>query len=112
LQIKRSGSNYEEQDFQKTSNLQEGQHEDYISPYVPYMSMSDEKDEYDETKGDIFSNIFQDPIADDSMQESSSLSLEIVLDVPIFDKYSDEEEDFNSCEGLLTTKISSSPTFQ
>jgi hypothetical protein len=74
--------------------------------------MSDEKDEYDEVKGDIFSNIFHDPIADDSMQESLSLSLEIVLDVPIFDKYSDDEEDFKSCEGLLTTKISSSPTFQ
>jgi hypothetical protein len=46
------------------------------------------------------------------MQESSSLVVEIVLDVPIFDKYSDEEEDFKSFEGLLTTKISSSPTFQ
>ena len=76
------------------------------------MSMSDEKDEYNEVKGDIFSNLFQDPIVDDSMQEYSSLSLEIVLDVPIFDKYGDEEEDFKSWEGLLTTKISSSPTFQ
>jgi hypothetical protein len=74
--------------------------------------MSDKKDEYDEVKDDIFSNLFQDPIVDDSMLESSSLSLEIVLDVPIFDKYSDEEEDFKSCEELLTTKISSSPTFQ
>jgi hypothetical protein len=112
LQTKGSCPNHEEQDFQKTSNLQEGQPEDYISPYVLYMSTSNEKDEYDEVKGDIFSNLFQDPVADDSMQESSSLSLEIVLDVPIFDKYSDEEEDFKSCEGLFTTKISFSPMFQ
>jgi len=74
--------------------------------------MSDEKGEYDELHGDIFSNLFQDLIVDNSMQESSSLSLEIFSDVPIFDKYSDEEEDFKSCEGLLTTRISSSPTFQ
>jgi hypothetical protein len=112
LQFKRNGSDYEEQDFQKTSNLQERQQEDYISPYVSYMSMSDEKDEYDEVKDDMFSNLFQDPIADDSMLESSSLSLEIILDVPIFDKYGDEEGDFKSWEGLLTTKVSSSPTFQ
>jgi hypothetical protein len=111
LQFKRNSSDYEEQYFQKTSNLQERQQEDYISPYVSYMSMSDEKDEYDELKDDIFSNLFQDPIVDDSMLESSSLSLEIVLDVPIFDKYGDKEEDFKSWEGLLTTKISSSPTF-
>ena len=76
------------------------------------MSTSNEKDEYDEVKGDIFSNLFQDPVVDGSMQESSSLSLEIVLDVPIFDKYSDEEEDLKSCEGLFTNKISFSPMFQ
>jgi hypothetical protein len=44
--------------------------------------MSDEKGEYDEVHGDIFSNLFQDPIADNSMQESSSLSLEIFLMFP------------------------------
>jgi hypothetical protein len=46
------------------------------------------------------------------MQEYSSLSLEFYPDVPIFDKYSDEEEDFKVYEGLLTTRISSSSTFQ
>jgi hypothetical protein len=75
LQFNRNGSDYEEQDFQKTSNLQERQQDDYISPYVSYMSMSDEKDEYDEVKDDNFSNLFEDPIVDDSMLESSSLSL-------------------------------------
>jgi hypothetical protein len=110
--IKGNGSKYEEKYFQKISNIQEVQKEDYIYPYVPFISMSEEKGEYDEVHGDIFSNLFQDPIADNSMQEYSSLSLEIFPDVPIFDKYSDEEEYFKSCEGLLTTRISSSPTFQ
>jgi hypothetical protein len=59
LQIKRSGSNYEEQDFQKTSNLQEGQNEDYISPYVPYMSMSDEKDHMMRQKVKFFQIYFK-----------------------------------------------------
>jgi hypothetical protein len=46
------------------------------------------------------------------MHESSSLSLEFDHDVPIFDKYSDEEEDFKFCGDLFASGISLSSTFQ
>ena len=46
------------------------------------------------------------------MQEYSSPSLAFYHDIPIFDKYSDEEEDFKVCEYLSTYGISSSSTFQ
>ena len=72
----------------------------------------DEKDDYDEEHADIFPNLFQDPIADNFMQEPSSLSLEFYQDVPIFDKYNDEEEYFEVYKGFLTTRFSSSSTFQ
>jgi hypothetical protein len=48
LQTKENDSNHEEQEFQKTYNLQERQQEDYISPYVPFISNFDERDEDDE----------------------------------------------------------------
>ena len=67
---------------------------------------------FDEEPADIFPNLFQDPVADNLMQEYSSLSLRFYHDVPIFDKYSDEEEYFKVCEYLSTYGISSSPTFQ
>ena len=59
----------------------------------------------DEEPTDIFPNLFQDPVADNLIQESSSLSLEFYHDVPIFDKYSDEEEDFKVWKVLSTYGI-------
>jgi hypothetical protein len=59
----------------------------------------------------LFQNVSK-YIADNYMQKSSSLPLGLYLDVPIFDKYSDDEEDFKVYEGLLTNGISSSSTFQ
>jgi hypothetical protein len=56
--------------------------------------------------------MFQNHIVDDYMQKSSSLPLGFYPDVPIFDKYSDDEEDFKVYEGLLTNGISSSSNFQ
>ena len=56
--------------------------------------------------------MFHDPIVDTSIQEASSLSLRSYLDAPIFDQYSDEEEDVKICEDLLFTQISSSSSFQ
>ena len=67
---------------------------------------------FDKEPADIFPNLFQDPIADNLMQESSSLPLEFYHDIPIFDKYSDEEEYFKVGEDLSTYGISSSSTFQ
>jgi hypothetical protein len=58
-------------------------------------------------------DVIQNHIADDYMQKySSSLPLGLYPDVPIFDKYSDDEEDFKVYEGLLTNGISSSSNFQ
>jgi hypothetical protein len=42
-------------------------------------------------QADIFPDLFQDFIDDTSIQKSSSLSLGSILDVPIFDQYSDKE---------------------
>jgi hypothetical protein len=56
--------------------------------------------------------MFQNHIVDDYMQKYSSLPLGFYPDVPIFDKYSDDEEDFKVYEGLLTNGISSSSNFQ
>ena len=67
---------------------------------------------FDEDPANIFPNMFQDPVAYNLMQEYSSLSLKFYHDVPIFDKYSDEEEGFKVCENLSTYGISPSPTFQ
>jgi hypothetical protein len=72
----------------------------------------DEKDDYDEEEGVVVSNMFQNHIVDDYMQKYSSLPLGFYPDVPIFEKYSDDEEDFKVYEGLLTNGISSSSTFQ
>ena len=105
LQTKESGSNHEEQNFKGRSNIQLEHQEDPPYPYEYVVS------NYDEEQGEIFPNPFHDPIADTSIQESSSLSLEFYHDVPIFDKYSDEEEGFKVCEDLSTYGISSSPTF-
>ena len=40
------------------------------------------------------------------------MPLGFYLDVPIFDEYSDDEENFKFYEGMLTNGISSSSTFQ
>jgi hypothetical protein len=106
LQIKESGSNHEEQNFQGGSNLQLEHQEDPPYPYEYVVS------NYDEEQGEIFPNLFHDPIVDTSIQEASSLSLRSYLDAPIFYQYSDEEEDVKICEDLLFTQISSSSTFQ
>jgi hypothetical protein len=106
LQIKGSCSNHEEQDFQGLYNLQLEHQEDPPSPYEYVVS------NYDKEQGDIFPNLFQDFIVDTSIQEASSLSLRSYLDAPIFDQYSDKEEDIEICEGLLSTRFSSGSTFQ
>jgi hypothetical protein len=46
------------------------------------------------------------------MQKYSSFPLGCYPDVPIFEKYSDEEDEFKIYKGLLTNGISSSSTFQ
>ena len=63
-------------------------------------------------QGYIFPDLFSDFIADPAIQEASSLSLGSYLDAPRFDQYSDEEEHVKVCEDLLSTKISSSSSFQ
>jgi hypothetical protein len=59
----------------------------------------------DEEDNDIFQNMFQDQIVDFSMQKSSRF----YYDFPVFDKYSDDEEDFKD---LLSYEISSNPIYQ
>jgi hypothetical protein len=59
----------------------------------------------DEEDSDIFRNLFQDQIADFSMQKPSGF----YSDFPVFDKYSDDEEDFKD---LLSNEISSNPIYQ
>ena len=103
-EISESSQQHHHQQQHFSSQLE--QQEYYISPYEHVVS------NYDEEQGDIFPNLFQDPIADNSMHESSSLSLEFDHDVPIFDKYSDEEEDFKFCGDLFASGISLSSTFQ
>jgi hypothetical protein len=56
--------------------------------------------------------MFQNHIVDDYMQKSSSLPLGFYPDDPIFEKCSDDEEDFKVYEGLLTNGIPSNSTFQ
>jgi hypothetical protein len=63
-------------------------------------------------QGNIFLDLFSHFIVDPAIQEASSLSLGSYLDAPTFDQYSDEEEDVKVCEDLLSTKISSSSSFQ
>ena len=46
------------------------------------------------------------------MQKTPSLPLGVYPNVPIFEKYSDDEEDFKVHEGLLNNGLSSSSTFQ
>jgi hypothetical protein len=110
LQIKERCSYHEKQDFMEPSNLQLEHQEDSLSPYVYFVSNFDGNTDNDEEEGYIFPNLFQDHIVDNSMQESSSLLLGFDPDIPIFNKYSDEEEDFKVYKGLLTNEISSSST--
>jgi hypothetical protein len=112
LQTQGYGNNHGKLDLQRSSIFKEEQQEDYLSPYVPVASNLDEKVDYDEEEGDVVSNLFQDHIVDDYMQKYSSLPLGFYPDVPIFDKYSDEEEEFKNYKGLLTNGITSSSTFQ
>ena len=67
---------------------------------------------HDKELGNIFSDLFQNFIADTPIQEPSSLSLGSYLDAPIFNKYSDEEEEVKICEDLLFTQRSSSSSYQ
>jgi hypothetical protein len=90
--------------FQEPSNLQL-EKEDLPYPYEYVVS------NYDEEQGEIFSNMFHHPSIDTSLQEASSLLLGSHLDAPIFDQYSDEEEDVKVCEDILFNQISSSSTF-
>jgi hypothetical protein len=103
-EISESSQQHQQQQQHFSSQLE--QQEYYLSPYEHVVS------NYDEEQGDIFPNLFQDPIVDNSMHESSSLSLGFDHDVPIFDKYSDEEEDFKFCGDLFASGISLSSTFQ
>jgi hypothetical protein len=81
------------------------------SPHLPDLQIKGSCLNHKE-QGDIFPDLFQDFIVDPAIQEASSLSLGSYLDTPIFDPYSDEEEDVKVCEDLLFTQISSSSSFQ
>jgi hypothetical protein len=81
------------------------------SPHFPDLQIRGSCSNHKE-QGDIFPDLFQDFIVDPAIQEASSLSLGAYLDTPIFDQYSDEEEDVKACEDLLFTQISSSSSFQ
>jgi hypothetical protein len=59
----------------------------------------------DEEYSDIFRNLFQDQIVDFSMQKPSGF----YSDFLVFDKYSDDEEDFKY---FLSNEISSNPIYQ
>jgi hypothetical protein len=87
LQIKGSCSNHEERDCRGLYNLQLEHQKNSPSPYEYVVS------NYDEEQGDIFPNLFQEPIADTFIQRYSSLSLGSYLYAPTFDQYSDKEED-------------------
>ena len=89
LQIKGSCSNHEEPYFQGLSNLQLEHQEDIPSPYE-YVASN-----YDKELGNIFPGLFQN----------------FIVDTPIFDQYSDEEEDVKICEDPWFTQISSSSSF-
>ena len=67
---------------------------------------------HDKELGNIFLDLFQNFIADTAIQDPSSLSLGSYLNAPIFNKYSDEEEEVKICEDLLFTQSSSSSCFQ
>jgi hypothetical protein len=88
-------------------NLKDDEQIDISACEQYFESAADTKGSNHEEKeqGDIFPNLFQDFIVDTSIQEASSLSLGSYLDAPIFDQYSDEEEDFKICEDLLSTKF-------
>jgi len=97
--------------LQRSSISKDEHQEEYLSPYVLVASNLNEKGDYDEEEGDIFPNLFQDHIADNYMQKYSSFPLRCYPIVPIFDKYSDEEDEFKIYKGFLTNGISSSSTF-
>jgi len=82
------------------------QQEYHLYPYEHVAS------NYDQEQSDIFPNLFQEPIVDNSMHESSSMSIGFDHDVPIFDKYNDKEEDFKFCEDFFTSRISFSYDIQ
>ena len=99
-------SNQEEKDFQGLSNLQLEHQEDIPSPYEHVAS------NHDKEIGNIFPDLFQNFIVDTSIWEPSYLSLGSYLDAPIFNQYSDEEEEVKICEYLLFTQSSFSSSFQ
>ena len=79
---------------------------------MPIASNLDEKDNSDEEEGDVISNLFRSHIVDNPMHKSSSFPLGFYPNAPIFDKYSDKEEEFKVYQWLLTNGITSSSTFQ
>jgi hypothetical protein len=112
FQTKGNCSNHEELDFHRSSIFKKEQQKDYLSPYVPFVSIFYGKVDDDEEEGDVISNLFRSLIADNSLHKYSSLPLGFYPDVPIFDKYSDDEEEFKVYEALLTNGITSSSTFK
>jgi len=82
--------------LQGLSNLQLELKEDFSSPYEYVIP------NYDEKRSEIFPNLFYHPIVDPAIQETSFLLLESHLDVSIFDKYNEEEGNFEICESLLS----------
>jgi hypothetical protein len=83
-------------DLQGLSNLQLELKEDFSSPYEYVIP------NYDEKRSEIFPNLFYHPIVDPAIQETSFLLLESHLDVSIFDKYNEEERNFEICESSLS----------
>ena len=71
------------------SNHEEHQ-EDYLSSSIPFVSDFDVEVVDDEEDNDIFQNLFQDQSVNFSMQKPSGFYSYF----PVFDKYSDDEEDF------------------
>lgn len=91
--------------MQKSSNLQLEQQEDYLYPYVHFVSNFDESIDYDEEEGDVILDPFRRHIADNSIQKVSSFPLGFYPDGPICDEYSNGKKGFKVYEGLLTNGI-------
>ena len=104
-------SSHEELDFHRSSIFKEEQQKESFSSHVPFVLNFDGKVDDEEEEGDVISNMFQNHIAYLYMHKSSSLPLGLYPNVPIFEKYSDDEEYFKVYEGLLTNGISSSSNF-
>jgi hypothetical protein len=105
LQINEGNPQLSVLQMEGSCNNHEEHQEDYLSSSIPFVSDFDVKAVDDEEDSDIFQNLFQDQSVDFSMQKPSGF----YSDFPVFDKYSDDEEDFKD---LLSNEISSNPTYQ